>query len=128
MSNLVQRSIAGVAALELFSFGFCWTPVAAADDQITHTLTPQALCELVWPDSEAAPDPQQVGFTCVRKKGMLWELGRAVPTLFSNVLRVEPGSVDELPVGSVRLDSKDPLSAWVIPGVCPDQKVCAETP
>ena len=97
MGNLVQRSIAAAAALALFGFGFgfCWMPVAAAD---AHTLTPQALCELVWPDSEAAPDPQQVGFTCVRKKGMLWELGRAVPTLFSNVLRVEPGSVDELPL------------------------------
>lgn len=90
-------------------------PYALADSTPYHVLSSQDLCNLIWPTSQAMPDPAKFGALCVRKGGVLERLARQMPAIYSNTFKLEPGSVVELPVGSARINPEDPLSDWVIP-------------
>lgn len=81
-----------------------------------HVLSSQDLCNLIWPTSQALPDPAEpVGTICVRRGGLLTRLSRAFPAFVSDTYKLAPGSANELPVGSVRIRPDDPLSDWLIP-------------
>lgn len=89
---------------------------AHADDQPSvHILSAQDLCNLVWPSSQAVPDDTTFGALCVRPGGLLERLHRTWPASFEYQFQLKPGSAVELPVGSVRVDPNDPMSAWIIP-------------
>ncbi len=94
-----------------------------------HILGAQDLCNLVYPSSEAMPDPSKqppaVGLICVRQGGALLRLARDMPAIFSNTFALEPGKAPELPKGSVRVNPTDPLSDWIIPDCyVPDRIDC----
>lgn len=81
-----------------------------------HVLSSQDLCNLIWPTSQAMPDPAEpVGTICVRRGGLLTRLSRAFPAFVSDTYKLAPGAANELPVGSVRIHPDDPLSDWLIP-------------
>lgn len=94
---------------------FASAATALADDPPYHVLSAEDLCDLIWRGSHAVSDPQKFGTVCIRQDGLLAHLAKVEPTLFSNKFHLEPGSAEELPVGSLRVDPKDPLSAWIIP-------------
>lgn len=121
----------GIAAVGIgfASAGFMGSPPAQADDPPYHILSAQDLCNLVWPSSEAMPDPAKqppaVGLICVRQGGALLRLARDMPAIFSNSFTLEPGKAPELPKGSVRVNPNDPLSDWIIPDCyVPDRIDC----
>lgn len=89
---------------------------ASADDPPFHILSSQSLCNLIWPGSEAMPDPAKpVGTICARQGGVLSRLSNMMPTIFVDTRVLEPGKFPQLPMGSQRVDPGDPLSDWVIP-------------
>ncbi|MFY1621317.1 hypothetical protein, partial [Micromonospora sp. WMMD736] len=88
---------------------------ATADEQTYHILSTQDLCNLVWPASQAQPNPERFGAICVRQGGVLLRLARAMPDVFTNTFDLDPGSAPELPITSVRINPDDPLSDWLIP-------------
>ncbi|MFZ1178085.1 MAG: hypothetical protein WAO15_17795 [Mycobacterium sp.] len=117
--------------LGLLSAGLGGAPALRADPDPPpyHILSAQDLCNLVWPTSEAMPDPAKqppaVGLVCVRQGGLLLRLARDQPAIFSNTFALEPGKAPELPKGSVRVNPKDPLSDWIIPDCyIPDRIDC----
>ncbi len=92
------------------------TPPAYADGPPYHILSSQDLCNLIWPSSQAMPDPSKpVGTICTRQGGLLSRLARALPGTFQDTVILEPGKSVQLPIGSVRVNPEDPLSDWVIP-------------
>jgi hypothetical protein len=89
---------------------------ATAEESQYHILSAQNLCNLAWPSSQAMPDPAKpVGTLCIRHGGVIERVANAAPNLFSNRLALEPGSVLQLPLGSVRINPADPMSDWLIP-------------
>jgi hypothetical protein len=91
-------------------------PAATAEKPPYHILSAQNLCNLAWPSSQAMPDPAKpVGTLCVRHGGVIERFANAAPNLFSNKLTLEPGSILQLPLGSVRINPDDPMSDWLIP-------------
>jgi hypothetical protein len=96
--------------------GFATTAPGYADDPPFHVLSSQNLCNLIWPSSQAMPDPSKpVGTVCVRQGGLLSRLAKALPGTFQDTFILEPGKAQQLPVGSVRINPNDPLSDWLIP-------------
>ena len=128
----MPRGLAVAAVgLGLLSAGFGASPVRADPDPgpSYHILSAQDLCNLVWPSSEAMPDPSKeppaVGLICVRQGGLLLRGARDMPAIFNNTFYLEPGKAPELPKGSVRVNPKDPLSDWIIPDCyVPDRIDC----
>ncbi len=127
-------AVCGVG-LALVSAGLGGAPPLRADPDppapapAYHILSAQDLCNLVYPSSEAMPDPAKeppaVGLICVRQGGALLRLARDQPAIFSNTFVLEPGKAPELPKGSVRVNPKDPLSDWIIPDCyVPDRIDC----
>ena len=110
-----RRLACGVITLGVLSTGFVAAPSAQADGAGFHILSAQDLCNLIWPSSVAMPDPAKFGAVCVRNGGLLLRLARALPATFSNTFTLAPGNAPELPIGSVPVDPKDPVSAWIIP-------------
>jgi len=111
-------AISALAGASLAAAGVLLAPaaVASADGTPFHILSAQSLCNLVWPTSQAMPDPgQPVGTICVRPGGILERLSKAFPAFVSSSFKLEPGAAVQLPVGSVRIDPTNPLSDWVIP-------------
>lgn len=89
---------------------------AYADNPPFHILSSQSLCDLIWPGSQAMPDPSKpVGTICSRQGGLLSRLSGAMPTIFVDTRVLEPGKAPQLPMGSQRVHPNDPLSDWVIP-------------
>ena len=125
----MRRGLAITAVgLGLVSAGLGGAPAPQADPGY-HILSAQDLCNLVWPSSEAQPDPAKqppaVGLICVRQGGALLRLARDMPAIFANVFVLEPGKAPELPKGSVRVNPNDPLSDWIIPDCnVPDRIDC----
>ncbi len=131
-----MRQGLGVTAvgLALIGYGLLGAPPAKTDpdpapDNGYHILSAQDLCNLVYPSSEAMPDPSKqppaVGLICVRQGGALLRLARDQPAIFSNTFTLEPGKAPELPKGSVRVNPTDPLSDWIIPDCyVPDRIDC----
>ena len=124
-----------VVGLGLLSAGLGGAPPARAAgppapaDPPFHILSAQDLCNLVWPSTEAMPDPAKqppaVGLICVRQGGLLLRLARDQPLIFSSTFTLEPGRAPELPKGSVRVNPSDPLSDWIIPDCyVPDRIDC----
>lgn len=111
------RGIAVTAVgLAILGSGFAATTPAHADDPACHILSSQNLCNLIWPGSQAMPDPAQpIGTICARRGGVLTHLSNMMPTIFMDSRVLEPGKLPELPVGSRRVDPDDPLSDWIIP-------------
>lgn len=118
---LTRIAIAGMGLVA--GLGVVTAPPAFADPPAQpqgetgyHILSSQNLCNLVWPTSQAMPDPAEpVGTICVRHGGLLTRLSRAFPAFVSDTYKLAPGSAKELPVGSVRIHPNDPLSDWLIP-------------
>jgi hypothetical protein len=95
---------------------FAATSPAYADEPPFHVLSSQDLCNLVWPGSQAMPDPAKpVGTICARQGGLLSRLASMMPTIFVDTRVLEPGKVPQLPMGSQRVNPDDPLSDWIIP-------------
>jgi len=96
----------------------------AASGGTFHVLSSQDLCNLIWPSSEAQPNPMQFGAICVRQGGVLLRLSRD-SILFNNTFTLAPGRAPELPKESVRVNPADPLSDWIIPDCSvPDRIDC----
>ena len=96
----------------------------AASGGTFHILSTQDLCNLVWPSSEAQPNPIQFGAVCVRQGGVLLRLSRD-SILFNNTFTLAPGRAPELPKESVRVNPADPMSDWIIPDChVPDRIDC----
>ncbi|MBY0387654.1 MAG: hypothetical protein K2X56_06010 [Mycobacterium pseudokansasii] len=119
----------GAIGVGLLGAGLFLAPPVQADDPPYHILSAQDLCNLVYPSSEAMPDPSKaspaVGLICVRQGGLLLRLARDQPAIFSNTFALEPGKAPELPKGSVRVNPNDPLSDWIIPDCyIPDRIDC----
>lgn len=96
----------------------------AASGGTFHILGTQDLCNLVWPSSEAQPNPKDFGAICVRQGGVLLLLSRA-SELFNNTFVLKPGNAPELPKESVRVNPADPMSDWLIPDCfVPDRIDC----
>lgn len=96
--------------------GLVAAPLTSADDgEGFHILSAQDLCNLVWPSSQAQPNPGEFGLICVRQGGVLFRLSRDMPDIFHYTFTPAPGKAPELPKGSVRVDPTDPLSDWIIP-------------
>lgn len=110
----IRQLVAGVV-LGIGGGVFASAPTALADEPPYHVLSAQDLCDLIWQGSHAVSDPQTFGTVCIRQDGLLAHLAKVEPTLFTNKFRLEPGNAEELPVGSLRVNPKDPLSAWMIP-------------
>ncbi len=115
--------------LGLLGAGFGGASPARADDPPYHIMSAQDLCNLVYPHSEAMPDPAKtppaVGLICVRQGGLLLRLARDMPAIVANTFVLEPGKAPELPKGSVRVNPTDPLSDWIIPDCyIPDRIDC----
>jgi len=113
----VFRKLAvGAVGLGVLSAGLLAAPPAHADEPPFHILSAQDLCNLVWPSSQAMPNPADFGaISCVRQGGVLLRLARAMPQVYSNTFVLEPGAAPELPMGSVRVDPNDQMSDWIIP-------------
>ncbi len=111
------RGIAATAVgLGVLGAGFASTTPAHADDPPFHILSSQDLCSLIWPGSQAMPDPAKpVGTICARLGGVLSRLSNIMPTIFVDTRVLEPGKAPELPIGSQRVNPNDPLSDWIIP-------------
>lgn len=110
------RSIMSVAAgLGMVGFGVATALPAQADEPPFHILSTQDLCNLVWPTSQAMPNPEYFGAICVRQGGLLLRMARAMPDVMTNTFVLDPGAAPELPIDSVRVNPNDPLSDWVIP-------------
>lgn len=106
----------GAAGLGVLTAGLAATSPAYADDPPFHILSSQDLCNLIWPGSQAMPDPAKpVGAICARQGGLLSRLSNSMPSIFRDTRILEPGKAPELPIGSVRVDPNDPLSDWIIP-------------
>lgn len=89
---------------------------AYADDPPFHVLSSQSLCNLIWPGSQAMPDPAKpVGTICARQGGLLSRLSGMMPSIFVDTRVLEPGKFPQLPIDSQRVNPNDPLSDWVIP-------------
>ena len=96
----------------------------AASGGTFHILSSQDLCNLIWPSSEAQPNPMQFGAICVRQGGVLLRLSRD-SILFNNTFALAPGRAPELPKESVRVNPADPMSDWIIPDCyVPDRIDC----
>ena len=127
---MIRRLAVCGVGLGLLSAGLGAAPPARADDGPPfHILSAQDLCNLVWPSTEAMPDPAKqppaVGLICVRQGGALLRLDRDMPLIFTHSFTLEPGKVPELPKGSVRVNPTDPLSDWIIPDCyVPDRIDC----
>ncbi len=64
----------------------------------------QDLCNLIWPTSQALPDPAEpVGTICVRRGGLLTRLSRAFPASVSDTYKPRPG-LSERAAGRVCAD------------------------
>lgn len=111
------REIAVTAVgLGVLGAEFAATPSAYADDPSSHILSSQNLCDLVWPGSQAMPDPAKpVGTICARQGGLLSRLSNMMPSIFVDTRVLEPGKFPQLPMGSQRVNPNDPLSDWIIP-------------
>jgi len=102
--------------LGVMGAGFAAPAPAEADDPPFHVLSSQTLCNMIWPGSQAMPDPSKpVGAICARQGGLLSRLARAMPGTFQDTVPLEPGKAPQLPLGSQRTDPDEPLSDWVIP-------------
>ena len=149
MLRVFRGRTASAVALGVLGVGSMWAPVAHADDPPAvpapdpappsdqppsgayaasggtfHILSSQDLCNLIWPSSEAQPNPMQFGAICVRQGGVLLRLTRD-SILFNNTFTLAPGRVPELPKESVRVNPADPLSDWIIPDCyVPDRIDC----
>jgi hypothetical protein len=113
----VLRGIS-VAALGLgvAGAGFAAPAAVHADDPPFHILSSQSLCNLIWPGSQAMPDPAKpIGTICARQGGLLSRLSGMMPTIFVDQRVLEPGKAPQLPIGSQRVNPNDPLSDWIIP-------------
>jgi hypothetical protein len=118
--SVLPRIVLSVVGLGVIAGGgTAAAPTAFADQSPPppyHVLSSQDLCNLVWPASQAMPDPNQVvGTICIRPGGLLQRLARAFPAEVSNTFKLAPGSAVQLPLASVRINPTDPLSDWLIP-------------
>lgn len=106
-----------VCLFSLFGGAMAASGTARADDPAPpyHILSSQDLCNLIWPASQAMPDPAEFGTVCVRHGGVLMRLSRALPAFVANTFALKPGAAVELPVGSARVNPDDPMSDWLIP-------------
>ena len=151
---MFRRLVASAVGLGVLSAGFVGAPLAQADDSpgapvpgeqspdpgppsaqppsgayaasggTFHILSSQDLCNLIWPSSEAQPNPMQFGAICVRQGGVLLRLSRD-SILFNDTFTLAPGRAPELPKESVRVNPADPLSDWIIPDCnVPDRIDC----
>lgn len=111
------RGISVVAVgLGVLGAGCAAAAPANADDPPFHILSSQNLCSLVWPGSQAMPDPSKpIGTICARQGGLLSRLSGMMPTIFVDTRVLEPGKFPQLPADSQRVNPGDPLSDWVIP-------------
>jgi len=108
--------VSGLAGASIAAVGLAPAASAAPAGPSFHILSAQDLCNLVWPTSQAMPDPgQPVGTVCVRPGGILERLSKAFPAFVSSSFKLEPGAAVQLPVGSVRTDPSNPMSDWLIP-------------
>jgi hypothetical protein len=151
MFRVFRGLVATAVTLGFLGAGWVGTPVARTDDSPTapgpgesadppsdqppsgayaasggtfHILTTQDLCNLIWPSSEAQPNPMQFGAICVRQGGVLLRLTRD-SILFNNTFTLAPGRAPELPKESVRVNPADPMSDWIIPDCSvPDRIDC----
>jgi hypothetical protein len=125
---MVRRFAVGAIGWAVFCAGLIAAGPAYADDGAPpfHILSSQDLCNLVWPNSEAQPDPAvPVGTICVRQGGLLLRLHRDLPDVLAYTTELEPGKVLELPYNSVRINPNDPMSDWLIPDCnVPDRTDC----
>jgi len=111
---LREMKLAAVG-LGVLGAGFSAISPAYADDSY-HILSSQDLCNLIWPSSQAMPDPARpVGTICTRQGGLLSRLAKAMPGTFQDTVILEPGKAVQLPIGSARVNPDDPLSDWIIP-------------
>jgi hypothetical protein len=120
LRNLQEGELRGIAVtavgLGVEGSGFAATAPAQGDDPPFHILRKQNLGDLIWPGSQAMPDPSKpVGSICARQGGGLSRLPNIMRTTFADTRVVEPGKAPELPVGSQRVNPNDPLSDWIIP-------------
>ena len=105
----------GAAGMGVIGAGLGLSAPGQADEPPFHILSTQDLCNLVWPTSQAMPNPEYFGAICVRHGGVLLRLSRAMPDVISNTFVLDPGSAPELPITSARVNPNDPLSDWLIP-------------
>jgi hypothetical protein len=125
-TQMLQRKAVGAVGLGFLLAVLAATSPAYAGPTGSHVLSAQDLCNLVWPNSEAMPNPRKpVGLICVRQGGLLLRLARDFPAVVTNTFILEPGRAPELPFNSVRVDPGNPLSDWVIPDCSvPDRIDC----
>lgn len=113
---MLREINAATVGLGVLAAGFTVAAPAHADDPPFHVLSSQSLCDLIWPGSQAMPDPSKpVGTICARQGGLLSRLSSMMPTIFVDTRVLEPGKAPQLPTGSQRVNPNDPLSDWVIP-------------
>jgi hypothetical protein len=113
---MLRRIAATAVGLGVAGCGFAAATLAYADDPPFHILSSQSLCNLIWPSSQAMPDPSKpLGTICARRGGVISRLHNMMPTTFLDTRVLEPGGAPELPIGSKRVDPNDPLSDWIIP-------------
>jgi hypothetical protein len=113
---MFRKTVLSTVPLGLAAAAAIAAPVAHADAQPYYVMSSQQLCDVIWPFSQAAPDPAKFGTVCVRSGGMLERLSKAMPAFISDKVVLEPGSAAALPAGSARVDPANPMSDWMIPG------------
>jgi len=85
MILMTRVVVASVVGLGILSGALAAPPGRANGDEPSfHVLSAQDLCNLIWPSSQAMPDPSKFGAVCVRQGGVFLPVLRALPSLVSN--------------------------------------------